>query len=170
LIRPDYQKEEDRGDWRTLDLARFDFRSLEGPIRIIKKALQRNPELKLYASLYSPPPWMKSNGATSGQGTLKEGLHYRRHLARYLFAYLKYAQSQGLTVHYLGFFNEPDWPHTQDGMHFSDLGMLAETFADCAASLNSLIAADGTLKPRPIYVFPDTLGPGSLTRAGAGTL
>ncbi|HEV3443098.1 MAG TPA: hypothetical protein VG099_00580 [Gemmataceae bacterium] len=170
LIRPDYQKEEDRGDWRTLDLARLDFRSLERPIRIIKKALQRNPELKLYASLYSPPPWMKTNGSTGGQGTLKDGLQYRRQLARYLFAYLKYTQSQGLTVHYLGFFNEPDWPHTQDGMHFSDLGMMAETFADCAASLNSLIAADGSLKQRPIYVFPDTLGPGSLTRAGAGTL
>src|SRR5437588_5523879 len=165
LIRPDYQKEEEGGDWRSLDLAKFDFRSLERPFRIVKKAIERNPDLKIYASLYSPPPWMKTNGATGGQGSLKDGLHYRRQLARYVFAYLKYAQSRGISVHYLGFFNEPDWPHTQDGMYFGDLGVLAETFMDCAASLDSLIAAEGGLK-RPVYVFPDALGPGSITRAG----
>ena len=70
LIRPDYLKEEERGDWRSLDLAKFDFRALERPFRIIKQALERNPSLKIYASLYSPPAWMKTNNATGGQGTL----------------------------------------------------------------------------------------------------
>src|SRR5205823_12718399 len=31
LIRPDYKKEDDGSDWRTLDLAKYDFRSLERP-------------------------------------------------------------------------------------------------------------------------------------------
>ena len=65
LIRPDYEKENDSGDWRTLDLTKFDFRSLERPFRIIKKAMDRRPDLKIYASLYSPPPWMKTNGSTA---------------------------------------------------------------------------------------------------------
>jgi hypothetical protein len=168
LIRPGYEKEADRGDWRTLDLTKFDFRSLERPFRIVKKALERNPELQIYASLYSPPPWMKTNGSTGGQGSLRDGAEYRRQLARYVFAYLQYARSRGITVHYLGFFNVPDWPHTEDGMHFADLGVLAETFHDCALALDALIAADGGWKA-PVYVFPDALGAGSVTRAGAGS-
>jgi hypothetical protein len=164
LIRPDYEKENDNDDWRSLDLSKFDFRSLERPFRIVKKALERNPDLKVYASLYSPPAWMKSNNATGGQGTLKDGLRYRQELAEYVFAYLKHAHAGGIPVHYLGLFNEPDWPHTQDGMHFADLGTLAETFHDVARSLDELIAADKELKQPPVYVFPDTLGPGSITR------
>ena len=169
LIRPDYEQENDSGDWRTLDLTKFDFRSLERPFRIIKKAMERRPDLKIYASLYSPPPWMKTNGSTSGQGSLKDGLPYRQQLAKYVLAYLKHAQSRGIRVDYLGLFNEPDWPHTQDGMHFADLGVLAETFSECVTSLDALIAADGGLKKTPVHVFPDALGPGSLTRAGNGT-
>jgi hypothetical protein len=166
LIRPGYEKENDNDDWRSLDLAKFDFTALERPFRIIKKALERNPDLKIFASLYSPPAWLKSNSSTSGQGGLKEGLRARQELAEYVFAYLKHAARQGIPVHYLGFFNEPDFPHTQEGMYIPDLGVLAETFHDCAKALDTLIAADRELKVRPIYVFPDTLGSGSITRAG----
>ncbi len=169
LIRPGYEKQADAGDWRSLDLARFDFRSLERPFRIVRKARERNPDLKIYASLYSPPPWLKTNGTTGGHGSLREGPASRQQLAKYLLAYLKHAQAQGIPVDYLGFFNEPDWPHTQEGMHFADLGTLAETFHDVARDLDSLIAAEGSLKNRPLYVFPDTLGAGSLTRAGPGS-
>jgi hypothetical protein len=166
LIRPDYEKENDNEDWRSLDLAKFDFRSLERPFRIIKKALERNPKLKIYASLYSPPTWLKSNDNTGGQGSLKEGPRYRQELAEYLFAYLKHARSQGIPVHYLGFFNEPDFAHTQEGMYFADLGSLVETFSQCAKALDTLLAADSEMKEHPVYVFPDSLGAGSITRAG----
>jgi hypothetical protein len=166
LIRPDYKKQADDSDWRTLDLAKYDFRSLERPFRIIKKALARNPDVKLYASLYSPPTWLKSNDSTSGKGTLKDGLRARQELARYVFAYLKYAKKEGIPVHYLGFFNEPDVEHTQDGMHFGDVVALAETFHECAKALDALFEADSDAGKPPVYVFPDTLGPGSITRAG----
>jgi hypothetical protein len=169
LIRPNYKKEEG-GDGRAVDLAKYDFRSLERPLRIIKKALERNPDLKIYASLYTPPAWLKSNNSTGGQGTLKDGPRARQELAKYVFAYLKHIQKQGVPVHYLGFFNEPDFPHTQDGMHFADLGVLAETFYDCARALDDLIAADKTLKQAPVYVFPDTLGAGAITRSGKNAL
>jgi hypothetical protein len=170
LIRPDYEKENDNDNWQVLDLARFDFKSLERPIRIIKKAKERNPEVKLYASLYSPPAWMKSNISTSGVGSLKDGLFYRQELAEYVFAYLKYMHKHGITIDYLGFFNEPDFRHEhQDGMHFADLGVLADTFIATSRSLDTLIAKDTDLKKPPAYVFPDTLGAGSITRAGPNT-
>src|SRR5262245_12809446 len=169
LIRPSYEKENSNDDWRSLDLARFDFTSLQRPVRIIKKALERNPDLKVYASLYSPPAWMKTNNSTSGQGSLKDGLRYRQYLARYVYAYLKYVRGQGIPVHYRAFFNEPDFPHTQEGMYLPDLGALAETFHECATALNTLVAADPDLKKPPVYIFPDTMGAGAVTRAGANS-
>jgi hypothetical protein len=169
LIRPDYEKENDNADWRSLDLSKFDFRSLDRPFRIVKKALERNPDLRIYASLYTPPAWLKTNGATGGEGSLKEGLRSRQELAEYVYAYLKHAHAEGVPVHYLGFFNEPDFKHHQDGMFFTDLGDLAETFRDCARALDALVAADRELKKPPVYIFPDTLGAGSITRSVKGT-
>jgi hypothetical protein len=164
LIRSGCLPLDPKEDWRQVDLDKFDFSPLQRPLRIVKKALERNPDLKIFASLYSPPAWMKSNNSTNGKGTLKDGLRYRQELARYVFAYLKYAQRQGIPVHYLGFFNEPDFPHTQEGMYFADMGILVETFHECAKALDTLIAADTEVKKAPLYVFPDTLGAGAITR------
>jgi hypothetical protein len=165
LIRPDYEKDA-TGDWKTVDLDKFDFKALERPMRIIKKALERNPDLKIYASIYTPPAWMKANNSTAGKAALKDGPRFRQELAKYVFAYLKYAARQGVTVHYLGLFNEPDFAHTQDGMYFPDLGILADTFLETTKALETLIAADTEFKKTPIYVFPDTLGAGAITRGG----
>jgi hypothetical protein len=171
LIRSDYEKDNDNDDWKVLDLSKFDFKSLERPLRIIKQARERNPDLKIYASLYSPPAWMKTNNDTKGKGSLKDGLRYRQELAEYVFAYLKRLDQENIPVHYLAFFNEPDFPHTQEGMHFPDLGVLAETFHECAKALDTLIDADASLKKkRPTYVFPDVLGPGAITRSGKNSL
>jgi hypothetical protein len=169
LIRPGYQAERDPRDWRIVDLDKYDFKTLERPLRIIQQARERNRNLKLYASIYSAPAWMKTNGATGGVGSLKDGLAWRQELARYVFAYLKHLHQHGLAIDYLAFFNEPDFPHEQDGMHFADLGVLADTFADCATAVDQLIAKDVDIKKSPVYVFPDTLGAGSITRAGANS-
>jgi hypothetical protein len=167
LIRPAYEKDgAAAADWRSVDLDKYDFRSLERPFRIVKQALKRNPDLKIYASLYSPPARLKTNNSTGGQGSLKEGIRARQELARYVFAYLKYARQQEIPVHYLGLFNEPDFPHTQDGMLIDDLGTLVDTFHETTRALDTLIAADADMKKQaPTYVFPDTLGAGSITRA-----
>ena len=166
LIRPGYQQERDPRDWQIVDLAKYDFKSLERPLRIIKQARERNRDLKLYASVYSAPAWMKTNGKTSGVGSLKDGLAYRQELARYVFAYLKHLHKHELSIDYLGFFNEPDFPHEQEGMHFADLGVLADTFVECTKALDQLIAKDTDIKKSPVYVFPDALGAGAITRAG----
>lgn len=169
LIRPDCQPEDDTNDWRKIDFTKFDFKSTDRPLRIAREALKRNPHLKIYVSIYTPPAWMKSNNKTRGDGTLKDGLIYRQKMAKYVFAWLKHAQAAGIPTHYLAFFNEPDWMHTQDGMNFQDMGMLADTFTDCAAALDELIAADGSFTVKPKLLFPDALGAGSITRGGANT-
>src|SRR5262249_19514628 len=57
-----------------------------------------------------------------------------------------------------------------EGMYLPDLGALADTFVECSRALNTLIAADSDLKKPPVYVFPDTLGAGAITRGGANSL
>jgi hypothetical protein len=54
-------------------------------------------------------------------------------------------------------------------MHFEDMGTLADIFADCAAALDELMAADTAFVVRPKLLFPDALGAGSITRSGANT-
>jgi len=169
LIRPDCEPANDSDDWRKVDLSKFDFASAERPLRIAREALKRNPNLQIYVSVYSPPAWMKSNNSTRGDAPLKDGVQFRQELAKYVFAWLKHAQGEGVPVHYVGFFNEPDWPHGQDGMHIKDLGVLADTFSECASALDELITADGSVRVRPKHIFPDTLGAGSITRGGANT-
>lgn len=168
LIRPNYEPENDNDDWRTLNRERIDFRKSARAIGVAKKALAINPKLKIYVSLYSPPGWMKTNESTRGDGSLKRGLAYRQELAEYVFAYLKQLEASGVEVDYLALFNEPDWPHEQDGLHMPDLGQLADTFDQTAAALEELIAVDGGL-PMPKLVFPDALGAGAITRSKRNT-
>ncbi|MEM6799155.1 MAG: hypothetical protein AAF589_06545, partial [Planctomycetota bacterium] len=127
-------------------------------------ALAKDPDLKIYLSLYSPPAWMKTNESTRGNGGLKAGLAYRQEFAEYFYAYLKHLKAEGVTVDYLAFFNEPDWPHGQDGMHIPDMGELVDIFDQTAASLEELIATDDQLA-MPVLVFPDSLGAGGITRS-----
>ncbi|MEN1678053.1 MAG: hypothetical protein AAGJ46_00560 [Planctomycetota bacterium] len=168
LARPRYEPENDNNDWRVLDADRMDFSVSQRAISVAKKALEKDPELKIYLSLYSPPAWMKANNQTRGDAGLKPGVDYRQELAEYFFAYLKELQAAGIEVSYLAFFNEPDWPHEQDGMLINDLGELADTFDQVAAALEELIEADGALT-MPALVFPDALGAGALTRSPRGT-
>lgn len=169
LVRPDYEPVNDNDDWQTLDADRFDFAASQRTLAVARRATEIRPELKVYVSLYSPPAWMKANDSTAGTAGLKNGPGFRRELAEYLAAFLLHAKREhGLDVGYLAFFNEPDWPHEQDGMHVRDLGELADIFAAAAAALETLLARhDDIAMPR--LVFPDSLGPGSITRAGRGT-
>ena len=58
---------------------------------IAKAARKRQPDIQLFATLYTPPPWMKTNNAASGGGearaTLKNGLELE--LAEYVWAFLR---------------------------------------------------------------------------------
>ncbi|HZZ73776.1 MAG TPA: hypothetical protein VFE24_16105 [Pirellulales bacterium] len=117
MIRETHEPQNDNNDpWKPA----FDdknFAYCAHTLQIAKAALKRQPDIQFYATLYTPPPWMKTNNDASGGGeakaTLKDGLELE--LAEYVWAFLDYMQRGGVTIHYLSIANEPDWAHTQPG-------------------------------------------------------
>lgn len=166
LIRPDFETTNDNDDWQVLDNDAFDWSACERMFWILWHAKQRNPDLKVYACLYSPPAWMKANDDTAGDAGLKDGDQYKLEMAEYVYAFLKHAEWKGTVIDYLCLFNEPDWPHTQDGSHFKSLTELARTHVQVRDAITRLIDNDPDFDHYPQYVFPETLGAGSITRAG----
>ena len=83
----------------------------------LREALAHNPGLKVMASPWSAPAWMKSSGSLIG-GTLNPEAHdaYAEYLLRYVQAYA----AQGVTVDALTLQNEPDFvPAGYPGMQLS---------------------------------------------------
>lgn len=164
LIRPDFEPVNDNDDWQVLDNDAFQWDACQRMFWICWHARQRNPDLKVYACLYSPPPWMKANNATTGEAGLKEGAQYKLEVAEYVYAFLKHAAWKGTKIDYLCLFNEPDFPHQQDGTFYPTLRELAQAQAFISSKVNQLIDADPDFHHKPQYIFPEVLGPGSLTR------
>ena len=74
-------------------------------IPIIQAALKINPRLKIMASPWSPPVWMKSNGFSMGGHLLNQ---YYDSYALYFAKYIKAMKSKGITIHSLTMQNEPE--------------------------------------------------------------
>lgn len=74
-------------------------------IPIIKEALKINPALKIMASPWSPPVWMKSNGASMGGHLLKE---YYDTYALYFAKYIKAMNAKGIHISSVTMQNEPE--------------------------------------------------------------
>ena len=164
LIRPDFEPVNDNDDWQVLNKDGFDWSACQRLFWICWNARQRNPDIKVYACLYSPPAWMKANDDTTGDAGLKKGDQYPLEMAEYVYAFLKHAEWKGTRIDYLCLFNEPDFPHSQDGNYFESLTDLARTQALVAEKVIQLIDADPDFNHKPEFVFPETLGPGSITR------
>ena len=91
-----------------LDLESFSIdRDRAYVIPAIKRALEINPELKLLASTWSPPAWMKDNGSMLA-GSLLPAFYdvYARYLVRFVQAY----EAEGIPIHAITPQNEPDYP------------------------------------------------------------
>lgn len=73
-------------------------------IPLLQKALGINPSLKIMASPWSAPVWMKSNGASMGGHLLKQ---YYASYARYFVKYIKAMRSKGIPIHAVTIQNEP---------------------------------------------------------------
>ena len=73
-------------------------------VPIILKAQQLNPQMKLMASPWSPPGWMKTSGSMVG-GALLSNMYgpFSQYFVKYLQAY----QAAGVSVHYISLQNEP---------------------------------------------------------------
>ncbi len=82
-------------------------------IAVMKKILQINPDVKVLATPWSAPAWMKANKSLLG-GTLEEG--FSEVYADYLVKYIESYKNEGIEIDYLSLVNEPlitniNYPH-----------------------------------------------------------
>jgi O-glycosyl hydrolase len=157
MIRETHEPQNDNDDPYKPAFEEKNFEYCKHTIQIAKAALKRQPKLQLYATLYTPPSWMKTNNDPSGGGearaTLKNGLELE--LAEYVWAFLAHMQKNGVPIQYLSIANEPDWPHTQPGYFLSaeKHAALFKTVGECLDKM----AKKYPEVPRPKLVGPNTL-------------
>lgn len=86
----------------------------------VRQALAVNPDLKVMASPWSAPGWMKTTGSMI-QGQLKP--EYYGTYADYLARYVRSAADHGVPTDYLSIQNEPDFePDSYPGMRWGPEG------------------------------------------------
>lgn len=76
-------------------------------IPVLKEILAINPEIKIMASPWSPPTWMKTNNSSKG-GSLKP--EYYDAYAKYFLKYVQEMQKEGITIDAITVQNEPLHP------------------------------------------------------------
>ena len=76
-------------------------------IPVLQDIIKINPSIKILASPWSPPVWMKTNGDTRG-GSLKP--EYYTAYAKYLVKYIQEMKKNGITIDALTIQNEPLHP------------------------------------------------------------
>ncbi|GAC1307207.1 MAG: glucosylceramidase [Mucilaginibacter sp.] len=97
-----------------IDLKKFSLANDQGAfIPVLKKILAINPHIKILASPWSPPAWMKTNSSTAG-GHLKP--EYYNAYAQYLVKYIKGMAANGITVDAITIQNEPLNPNNNPSM------------------------------------------------------
>jgi glucosylceramidase len=81
-------------------------RDREYVLPVLKAAQRLNPALRFFASPWTPPPWMKTNGRFGG-GSLRPACYpcFARYLARFIEAY----RPEGIEIHALTIQNEPEF-------------------------------------------------------------
>ena len=117
MIRHDHEPTNDNADPYLPEFDAKFFAAVDRNIEICRAARVRNPKMKFFATLYTPPVWMKTNGDISGGGeeraTIKPNME--EELAEFCWAFLAHMQKGGIDVEFLSIANEPDWPHDQPG-------------------------------------------------------
>jgi glucosylceramidase len=85
-------------------------------ITVLKKALLLNPTLKIIATPWSAPSWMKDNGATIGGSLLPQ---YFQAYANYFVKYIQAMQAEGITITAITPQNEPLNPNNNPSMYMT---------------------------------------------------
>lgn len=88
-------------------------------IPVLKQILHINPHVKILASPWSPPAWMKTNDSMIGNigGTLKQ--EYYQTYANYFVKYIQAYQQAGITIDAVTVQNEPGNEVSWPGMPFT---------------------------------------------------
>ncbi|KQC33376.1 hypothetical protein AAU57_08670 [Nonlabens sp. YIK11] len=110
-----YTYNETDGDF---DMSEF---SLQGPdsihvLPLLKEILQINPDIKIMATPWTAPTWMKSNNTWIG-GSLKPS-HYQAY-ADYFLKYLQAMDKEGIKIWAITLQNEPEHPGNEPSMLMS---------------------------------------------------
>lgn len=83
-------------------------------IPILKEILAINPDVKIMASPWSSPVWMKTNGASKG-GSLKP--EYYEAYGKYFVKYIQEMQKEGITIDAITVQNEPLHPGNNPSLY-----------------------------------------------------
>ncbi|HWB07582.1 MAG TPA: hypothetical protein VG796_31455 [Verrucomicrobiales bacterium] len=164
MIRHDHEPQNDNADPMKAEFKDEWFKYAEHTAAIAAAAKKRLPDIKLYATLYTPPAWMKTNNDVSAggkaHGTLKPGMELE--FAEFCYAFLAWMHRHGHTVEYLSIANEPDWEHTQPGCWLTP-DAHAELFAKTAAGLTQMA------RQQPGMPVPKLVAPNTLSAVGCAT-
>lgn len=78
-----------------------------GLIPLLKEIIQINPSIKIMATPWSPPVWMKDNGSSKGGSLLPQ---YYDVYAQYFVKYIQQMKAEGITIDAITPQNEPLHP------------------------------------------------------------
>jgi glucosylceramidase len=93
---------------KDLNLRNFSLKEDEKDlIPVLKEIIKINPKIKILASPWSPPTWMKSNNNSMGGNLLPE---FYQVYANYLVKYIKEMKKHGIVIDALTIQNEPLHP------------------------------------------------------------
>jgi glucosylceramidase len=87
-------------------------------ILLLKEILLINPNIKIMATPWSPPTWMKTNGSSVGGSLLPQ---YYSVYAQYFVKYIQQMGAQGITIDAITPQNEPLHPGNNPSMYMTAL-------------------------------------------------
>jgi len=87
-------------------------KDLDFVVPVLRDILRINPEVRIMASPWSAPAWMKASGTLNG-GQLKSGGQYLSTLAEYFVRFVKAYEQLGIEIDTLTLQNEPE--HSTNG-------------------------------------------------------
>ncbi|HHV99644.1 MAG TPA: hypothetical protein GXX36_08745 [Clostridiaceae bacterium] len=117
-----------------------------GTIETLQQILQINPNVKFYASMWSPPAWMKDNGSLLNGGSVLP--QYYDSLANYYVKFIKAYEAHGIPIYAVTLQNEP-----QISMGYPSTIWTPEQQASFAVKLGQAFEANG-IKTK-IWAFDD---------------
>ena len=85
-------------------------------VPLLKEIILINPNIKLLGSPWSPPVWMKDNGATMGGSLLPQ---YYNVYAQYFVKYIQAMKANGITIDAITPQNEPLHPGNNPSMYMT---------------------------------------------------
>ena len=99
-----------------ITLSQFSLSKDQALVDMLKKILTTNPNIKIIATPWSPPVWMKDNGSSIG-GSLKT--EYYGVYAQYFVKYIQEMKKNGITIDAITPQNEPLHPGNNPSMYMT---------------------------------------------------